>query len=180
MALFFAGICQGQTFWQGTSYGDTAEQVQAKVANAKPSQAERELLDKGITTMLTDKTTLVGHEFDVYFYFTKNGLDQVILRRTDLSSSAEAATTTNVLIQALRLKYGSATKRANAQAIIDRKPLWLMWESGDTDILLVPQHDAQVLTLLYVLSDESQERASAEKSKKYLRKINPKIEASKL
>lgn len=180
-ALAIAGACQAQTFWQGTSYGDTVEQVQAKVPTSSAPQRSDDLQQKGVSTLLTVPAVLADREFDANFYFSSKGLDQVILIMKNLSSDAEASAAKGVLVQALRLKYGRATKSEDlVRSVREDKPLWIMWASADTDILLVPQHHSKNLMVAYTLSDRAKERADARAAKKYMKKLDPKAEAAKL
>lgn len=179
-ALLVCTQCGAQVFWSGTVRGESVAQVQAKVPGATTPSESAELRAKGISTLMSVSTTLVNKPFNVYFYFSPNGLDRVIVRRTDLANEAEAGATFSALIEALRHKYGRATGREEASAIASGKAMWLMWSSGDTDLLLVPQHGAEPLTMVYTLSDRSKERAREREAEKYRKSVNPKAEAAKL
>lgn len=174
-------VCNAQTFWQGTTYGESVEQVQAKISGIGAPSVSAELSAKGIAALLNAPARLVERDFESYYYFSSRGLDRVILRRTALSPAAEAEATNSALIQALRLKYGRAKKTEDVKSsVLEGRAMWFMWTSGDTDILLVPQHGSDVLTLAYTLSERSKDRASERDAEKYRKKVDPKAEAAKL
>ena len=97
-------------------------------------------------------------------------------------SAAEAAATKGALIQALRERYGKAKQSANlANSIRDDTPIWLLWKSRATNILLVPQHNSINLMISYTFdADSITSDAASRSAEKYLKRINPKLEASKL
>jgi len=173
--------CEAQTFLQGTVYGDSIEQVQSKVPGARAPRVSDELKANGIAALISAPIKLVEQDFESYYYFSPKGLERVILRRTQLSSEAEAEAVHNALIEALRLKYGRVAQTETIERVVlEKRPMWAIWNSGDTDILLVPQHGTEVLSLAYTLSERSKERANARAADTYKKKVKPKAEAAKL
>ena len=98
-----------------------------------------------------------------------------------IHTEAEADATRAVLIKALRTKYGKvASMKDLLQAATDDKPIWFLWKSKSTDILLVPQHYTQALMISYTINSDANQDKDVAAARNYLKKANPKAEAQKL
>lgn len=169
-----------QTFWQGTKYGDSIEKVRATVPNASLPQTSEELRRNDIATLVAAPAIIAGRRFNASLQFSAAGLERVILIAEPLSE-AEANATHDVLIKALREKYGRSVMAADpGQAVMEDKPFWMRWVSGDTDITLVAQHHSSGLMVAYTLGRRAKQRSDTDAAQKYLKKADPKAEAGKL
>jgi len=173
--------CQAQEFWHGTNYGDSTQQVLAKIPGASKPQTSERLRSNGIAHLIDAPTELAGRNFHASLQFSSSGLEKVILIADELLSEQEANATHEVIIKAMKIRYGNLTKAADpGRSVLDDKPFWMMWSSGDTDIVVVPQHHADKLMVAYTLSDRRKEKANADAAKSYSKRINPKAVAGSL
>ena len=177
VGVALSGAAYSQAFWSGSSYGDTLDQVRAKVAATIVTTSENTARAAGYVEMASTAISLAGEPFNVFFYFTPGGLDRVILVAAALSTKEQADATFDVLIKAMREKYKSVSETEDlGRAVAEDKPFWMQWRSGDTDIWLVPQHHEHPLMVAYELSDDAKSRAAKARA----RKSDPKVEAKKL
>ena len=167
-----------QTFWHGTTYGDTVEQVSAKVADLRAVDAGPELRAKGFVAIASAPTLVVGQPMEALFYFRANGLYQLVIRARKTFSESEAAATEAALIGALRKRYGR--QRSSADELIRGVPEWLKWENGETDVFFAPQRGTERMGLIYKMSERQAERDAAKRVERYKKSIDIGVEAGKL
>ena len=169
----------GQSLWHGTLYGDTVEQVRAKVQGLSAPQSSDELRRNGIETMMVGTSIIAERVFEANFQFNTAGLETVILI-AKLLNRTEADATYAVLVRALREKYGRAASRADARQIVETGVMWITWRAANTIILLAPQHQGKPLMVSYSLDQDKEQAIDRSASEKYIRRLSPKAEASKL
>lgn len=164
-----------QEFWGETNYGDSEEKIKSLHPDFSQHISTKELEDIGFSSLIEVKTVLAEQKFNAYFYFVSKQLDSVILKSEKLLTEAESDAFTQLIIPALRNKFGSAGRVQNpALAASEGLPMWFEFINNETRILFVEQNEKDKIMISYRLSDEEKERLSKIERQKILKKVDVK------
>ena len=173
-----------QELWKGAMYGDSVEKVLALFPQHEKPSTEAELRKIGQTSLkalVVVPIELVKRPFESVLFFDKNGLFQVIIKSKSLLTHAEAKSTEDFLLVALRSKYGNAIKTVDPlEVITENKPFWAQSEINALKILFVSQHEKDSIMISYSLTDAEKDLLENAAAKKHLEGTSVNQEAEKL
>lgn len=165
-------------------YGDSVETVLALFPqHEKPSTEEdlRKIGQTSLKALVVVPIELAKRPFESVLFFDKNGLFQVIIKSKSVLISAEAKSTEDFLLDALRSKYGNANKTVDPlEVITENKPFWAQWEINALKIMFVSQHEDRGIMISYSLTDAEKDRLENAAAEKHLEGTSVSKEAEKL
>jgi hypothetical protein len=152
--LLLASIVNAQSFWNGTEYGMTIEQVKSVIPNTVRPLKPGHLKDGSEELLRLENVIIVNKNFSASFFFKMGKLTQVMLSLERGHSFHSTMLVFDSLTEALRSKYGPEINRQIQKGIIDAT-----WLSGRTNISVVAISAGENDAILHI---NYQVRVSAE------------------
>lgn len=183
LLCFNSFFLNAQELWKGAMYGDSVEKILALFPqHEKPStEAELSKLGSSLKALVVVPINLAKRPFESILYFDENGLYQVIIKSKSVLNDADAKSTEDFLIDALRSKYGNATKTEDPlEAVTESKPFWIQWDINALSITFVPQYENKSIMISYRITVAEQERLDNDAAKKHLEGTSIIQESEKL
>lgn len=139
-ALLFGLICSNapaQVLWGNTEKGMTIDQVMSVVENVELVQEQPVLNGTAIEKARVNSIMIAGADFHAGFYFSNDKLDQVSLMLNQELNKVTSNQTYDLLLDALRSKYGKETLVQNqGGAMLIRNYTWIKGRVNITASLL--------------------------------------------
>lgn len=148
IALILSFVCpvHAATLWKATCTGMSVKQVLRAVPGSHEINSGDSLHDGARELAIGPMTTIADEHFEPKYYFTANGLDEVMLTLSDVRSDETAKSTFNYILSDLRVKYG---REVSLKHLLFGKTATFQHEDTTIYVILISLVAPPVMNIVY-------------------------------